>query len=140
LGWGYPYLNGYWNSYDDYDPQPASDYTASQYPEYQPNQYQESQPEQSEPERPSYTPGPQNQPTPSQSEPAAAAPEIPATTLVFKDGRPNERVHNYLLTAKTLSILDRNRRDIPVDQIDLAATEEANRATGVEFAIPGGGR
>jgi hypothetical protein len=145
-GWGYPYLNGFWNDdFDSYDAQPASNYAASQYPEYAPSQYQgqyeDPQPEQAEPERPSYTPRPSSQPAPSASEPApAAAAEVPATTLVFKDGRPNQQIHNYLLTATTLSVLDRNRRDIPVDQIDLAATEKANRATGVEFSLPGGGR
>jgi hypothetical protein len=140
-GWGYPYLNGYWNSYDDYDAQPGSDYTASQYPQYDPNQYEDPQRAQPEPEQPSSSPWPYNQPAPANPQPATAAgSEIPATTLVFKDGRPNEQVRNYLMTAKTLTILDRNHRDIPVDQIDLAATEKVNRETGIEFAIPGGGR
>jgi len=140
-GWGYPFLNGYWDSNDDYDTQPASNYAASQYPEYAPSQYEKPSPDQSQPEEPSYTPWPYSQPAPSESQAAPAAiAEVPSTTLVFKDGRPNEQVHNYLLTSKTLSILDRNRRDIPVDQIDVAATARANQAAGVDFAIPGGGR
>jgi hypothetical protein len=43
-----------------------------------------------------------------------------------------------LLTAHTLTVLDPQRRDIPVDQIDLAATSRANREAGVEFALPSG--
>jgi hypothetical protein len=137
-GWGFPYMNGFWGSSADYDSQPASNYAASQYPEYAPSQYpsqyEEPQLGQSEPEDPSYTQWPDSEPAP------ASAAEVPATTLVFKDGRPNQQIHNYMLTSTTLSILDRNRREIPVDQIDLAATAKANRAAGVEFSLPGGGR
>jgi hypothetical protein len=57
--------------------------------------------------------------------------------VVFKDGRPNEHIHNYLLTATTLSVLDRQRRDIPVDQIDLVATVRMNHEAGVDFSLPG---
>ena len=61
-------------------------------------------------------------------------------TLVFKDGRPPQQIHNYLLTATTLSVLDQRRQEIPVDQIDLAATAKVNRAAGASFALPGGSR
>ena len=60
-----------------------------------------------------------------------------AVTLVFKDGRPPEQIHNYLLTPITLTVIDQHRRDIPVDQIDLNATAKANLQAGVEFSIPG---
>ncbi len=141
-GWGYPFLNGWWDSPYDYDDstQPAANYAASQYPEYAPSAYEGAQPEQPEAQD---DPSPYSQPTPAAAQPVlvtpAPAPDAPVT-LVFKDGRPNEQIRNYLLTSKTLSVLDRNRRDIPVDQIDLAATEKANRSAGVEFSIPGGGR
>jgi hypothetical protein len=59
-----------------------------------------------------------------------------ATTIVFKDGRPSEQIHNYALTQTNLYVMDQERRDIPLDQIDLAATEKANRAVGVEFQVP----
>jgi hypothetical protein len=75
---------------------------------------------------PSYAPTPQGQ------IPAAEN----ATTIVFKDGRPSEQIHNYALTQSTLFVLDQNRRDIPLDQVDLAATENANRAAGMEFQVP----
>ncbi len=58
--------------------------------------------------------------------------------LVFKDGRPSLEIHNYALTRTTLYVLDQHHRDIPVDDIDLAATQKANRDAGVDFRIPSG--
>ncbi len=69
-------------------------------------------------------------------------PEEPGDTitLVYKDGRPSEQIHNFLLSRTTLSIWDKDRdrryRNIPVDELDLAATEKANREAGVDFALP----
>lgn len=65
----------------------------------------------------------------------APANEI-VTTIVFKDGRPAERVHNYALTPSTLYVLDAHKQDIPIGQIDLSATEKVNRAAGIEFQVP----
>jgi len=59
-----------------------------------------------------------------------------AVTVIFKDGRPSEQIHNYLLTASTLTVLDQKYREIPVDQINLGATEETNRADGIDFRVP----
>lgn len=135
----YPILPASWDYYgDDYDSQPASNYAASEYPEYMPGPYDAYPPDQPEPQQPEYTPWPYSSPAPSAVQPtpaAAPAPEAPVT-LVFKDGRPNERIQNYMLTAKTLSVLDQNRREIPVDQIDLAATARVNHAAGIDFALP----
>jgi hypothetical protein len=61
-------------------------------------------------------------------------------TLVFKDGRPAEQIHNYMLTRTTLYVQDERRREIPVDELDLAATVKANKAAGVDFQVPGGTR
>jgi hypothetical protein len=61
----------------------------------------------------------------------------PPITVVFKDGRAPETMQNYMLTAKTLTDLDNQHyHEIPVDQIDLAATEKANLASGVDFRVP----
>ncbi len=72
--------------------------------------------------------------------PEYQSPTAPASqasvTLIFKDGRPEEHIHNYLLSRTTLTVLDQGRHEIPVDQLDLAATEQANRASGVEFRLP----
>jgi hypothetical protein len=59
-----------------------------------------------------------------------------AVTLVFKDGRPPEKIHNYALTRTTLYVTDTHHREIPVADLDLAATERANRVAGVSFQLP----
>lgn len=82
-------------------------------------------------------------PWPSGSRPASnAVPAAPAAaegavTLIFRDGRASEQIHNYLVTPTTLAVLDQQRRDIPLDQIDLVATVRANRDAGVDFSVPG---
>ena len=61
----------------------------------------------------------------------------PATTLIFKDGRPPAQVHNYALTATTLYALDgESHQEIPLSLLNVPATVEANRAAGVDFALP----
>lgn len=151
-GWGYPYLLNTWDwNDDDYDSQPAGNYAASQYPEYAPGPAAQAYPDQTypdqaspdqpEPQQPGgYTPWPYSSPAPSSAQPAPddppAVPATSAVTLVFKDGRPNQTIHNYLLTSTTLSVLDTNRRDIPVDQIDIPATARLNRQSGVDFSLP----
>jgi hypothetical protein len=71
--------------------------------------------------------------------PPAAAPvhAQPTTVLIFKDGRPPEKVHNYALTGSTLYALDGDmNREIPLALLNLPATVETNRAAGVDFALP----
>ena len=137
-GWGYPYLPNYWDNSDDYDSQPASNYAAAQpsYPEYSPEPYDAAEPDSAESQQP---PWPSSHPAPSTTQPTSASiapPSESPVTLVFKDGRPNEQIHNYLMTATTLSVLDQRHRDIPVDQLDLTATARLNREAGIEFAVP----
>jgi hypothetical protein len=70
---------------------------------------------------------------------AVAAPlhAQPATTLIFKDGRSPVQVHNYALTGSTLYDLDgESRKEIPLALLNVPATIEANRAAGVDFALP----
>jgi hypothetical protein len=72
-----------------------------------------------------------SRPAPEQPEPEDAV------TLVFKDGRPSEQVRNYMLTRTTLTIADGHRlREFPIADLDLPATEAANRKAGVAFAVP----
>jgi hypothetical protein len=63
------------------------------------------------------------------------APET-AVTLIFKDGRPSEQIHNYMLTRTTLYVQEQHLRRIPVDQIDLEATSKVNLDAGVDFSLP----
>ena len=63
-----------------------------------------------------------------------------AVTLVFKDGRPNQEIHNYLLTRTTLYVQEQRTHEIAVADLDLAATEKANREAGVDFRLPDSSR
>jgi len=56
--------------------------------------------------------------------------------LVFKDGRTPLEIHNYALTPTTLYVLDQQRREISVEEIDLAATQKVNRDAGIDFQFP----
>ena len=141
---GYPYAHGYpylsppiFNDSDNYDSQPASNYAAPQ-PDvpYQTQPYPPQSEDQPEPPAPPDS-FPQ-QPNPSHLGHYNGAPSPPSSappvTLIFKDGRPPEQIYNYLLTANTLTVLDQNRRDIPVSQIDVDATAKANLQAGVTFS------
>ncbi|MGD0797029.1 MAG: hypothetical protein ABR910_04825 [Acidobacteriaceae bacterium] len=76
-------------------------------------------------------------PYPPVAEQPQAEPEPEdAVTLVFKDGRLTEQIHNYLLTRTTLYVQDGRRREIAVGDLDLAATAKANREAGVDFQLP----
>jgi len=92
------------------------------------------------PEQGPSAPRPQYQPNAGASHIITVPANQPTITLVFKDHRPNEQIHNYLLNGTTLSVWDQHPRDIPVDQLDLAATEQLNRDAGVDFHLPAGSR
>ena len=128
---------GYWNDPDTgdygYDDSQAQPYYGPSYDGYDP-QADQFQP----PEPPSY----ESQPRPyyqqsSAASPSPAPPTQSAVVLVFKDGRPSEQIHNYLLSRDTISIWDQHPREIPISQLDLEATEKANRDAGVDFKLPG---
>jgi len=130
--WSYwpwwPYF-GNWDSNYDY----PSDTTAApaQYPDQNSDQYYAPEPSQQDNSRPAYQP-----------EIAASAvpayPE-PAVTIVYKDGH-SQQIHNYALTRTTLLMLDNASSglspQIPLDQVNLPATEQINRAAGVDFRVP----
>jgi len=71
--------------------------------------------------------------------PVAQAPEpepASAVTIIFKDGN-SQQIHNYMLTRTTLYVQDEHRREIPVEELDLPATQRVNRDAGVAFQLPG---
>ena len=76
------------------------------------------------------------QPNFEMASPAPAPAREEAVTLIFKDGRPPEQIHNYLLTRSTLYVGDLHRHAIPTDQLDLVATARVNQEAGVEFRLP----
>ena len=70
--------------------------------------------------------------------PADDAKEEPAvpTTLVFRDGRRSE-VENYAIVGDMLWVFNEQRRTkIPIAELNLKATQQANEDRGVDFAIP----
>jgi hypothetical protein len=112
---------GYYDNSGYANPAPPADYAPPQYAA-QPVEQAEVAPPAAY--RPTYQ---KAQPPP---EPEAAV------TLVFKDGRPIEQIHNYMLTRTTLYVQDERRREIPVDDLDLAATQKINKDDGVDFQLP----
>jgi hypothetical protein len=71
---------------------------------------------------------------------AAVIPSVvgrPEVTLLYKDGRPEERIQNYALSRATLYVLDGPApREILLDQLDIERTEKANREAGIDFQLP----
>ncbi len=122
-----PGIGPYFTGYPD-----ALDYDDSSAPPANPPEAYDAQPDDQGPPEP---PGPYQSASdlPHQS-------SIPdseeAVTLIFKDGRPPEQIHNYVLTPKTLYVGDQHHRDIPTDQLDLVATAKVNHDAGVDFHLP----
>ena len=121
----WPYF-GDWGSSDQSGYADQSDTGGGQEEAYAPQadqQYGDSAPA-----YPSYPPPPSAEPSPE-----------PAVTLVFKDGH-SQQVHNYAATRTTLLLLDGassgRTSQVPLDEIDVAATERVNREAGVDFSLP----
>lgn len=128
-----PYYLGYPDDFGyDYDNDQADD-QAQQAQPAQEDAYA-GEPYAREPEPwPAYPP---EQPAGAAGQPVPAAQE--PVTLIFKDGRQPEQVHNYMMTGSTLYVLDQKRREIPIQDLDLTATANANRDAGVDFPLPPG--
>lgn len=116
---------GYYDNSAYANPAPPADYGSQPYPAPPIEQAEVATPGSYRPafERPQPEPEPES-----------------VVTLVFKDGRPNEQIHNYMLTRTTLYIQDGHRSEIPIADLDLAATQKINKDAGVDFQLPGTGR
>jgi hypothetical protein len=70
-------------------------------------------------------------------EPSTGADEKPpATLLVYRDGHKVE-VQDYAILGKTLWVFSEQRtRQVPLADLDLAATERVNGDRGVDFSAP----
>jgi hypothetical protein len=79
-------------------------------------------------------------PQPAEAHSNGSQPSQAAVTLIYKDGRPPEQIHNYILTGTTLYVGNRWPAEIPVDELDLAETVKVNRDAGVDFQMPAGTR
>ena len=73
---------------------------------------------------------------PAEVHPAPIQPPQQAVTLIFKDGRAPEQIHNYILTGTTLYVGDRRPSEIPIDELDLKETTRVNQDAGVDFQMP----
>jgi hypothetical protein len=118
-----PYFIGYPDAfgYDDFSTSP--DYAPGEYDAQPADQGQQASPG-------AY------QPPYGMSHQSLAPASEQAVNLFFKDGRPPLQIHNYLLTRTTLFVEDGHHREIPTDQLDLAATAELNHDAGVDFRLP----
>jgi len=74
---------------------------------------------------------------------ATASPTAPSPiaskplTVIFKGGRAPEKMQNYMVNSSSLTNLDSEHFEkIPLDQIDVAATQQANRSSGIDFQVP----
>jgi hypothetical protein len=139
LGYGYPYdLDpGFFNWGDNDDS--GNDQSSAAPPEQAPYpDYGYGAPDESPQE------GFYGEVPPPSGQVTGSAPVIPSgqpLTVIFKSGRAPVTMQDYMLTAETLTDLDsRHYEQIPIDEIDVAATQQANRAAGVGFEIPGAAR
>lgn len=133
-----------WWGYDDSSDSQVAASQGPTLPDYEP----QLPPPDEQPDSPSlppwpsiYSPNPPENPN-QQSAPVYVEPPQPVepVTLVFNDGRPSEKIHNFVVTAGTLYVMDQQRQDIPIAELDLVATARVNRQAGVEFNIPGASR
>ncbi len=134
-GWidGYPYGYPYDDIYGDYGDSDTTDSDNSQASANAAPEGNYAQP----PYEPYQPPAlPPWQPNSVLPHPSPAAGSEDAVTLIFKDGRPPEQIHNYVLTRTTLYVEGPHRRDIPTSQLDLIATAKVNRDAGVDFHLP----
>lgn len=108
------------------------------YPAY-PDAANQQQQQGVQPAPPSSSVAPQRQEYHFASASAAASTPISSKplTVIFKGAREPEKVQNYMVTATTLTDLDtENFEKIPLSEVDIAATQQANRRSGIDFQIP----
>jgi hypothetical protein len=98
----------------------------------QPDQSYAPEPEPEPETRPAYQSYQPDEPAPPQT-------AEPALTIVYKDGHSQE-IHNYAVTRTSLLLLDEastgHTPEISLEEINLLATEQVNRAAGVNFKVP----
>jgi len=68
--------------------------------------------------------------------PAVSEEKLPTTLLVYRDGHQVE-VQDYAILGKTLWVFsDQTTRQVPLADLDLAATQNVNGERGVDFNAP----
>jgi hypothetical protein len=149
-GWyTYPYVvdPGFydWGATDyssgDSSDQQGANYSANQGPEYQPEPAADESRAQYPPRREAYTREASSAPVQIQeyhfANSSSPAPAGPPLTVIFKGGRTPLKMQNYMVNSTSLTDFDREHFEkIPLDQVDLAATEQINRQHGIDFQVP----
>ncbi|HYK34557.1 hypothetical protein [Alloacidobacterium sp.] len=124
-------LNSYWDY--PYSSEYSDDQTASY-----PAQSQVENNNDYGPETAQYDPQQMQDVPPPPPDSGGPTPQAPLT-LIFKDGH-SQQIRNYAMTRTTLYVLDEvgsgRRPEIPLDEINVSATEKTNQAAGVDFAVP----
>jgi hypothetical protein len=150
-GYGYPYVidPGFydWGDSDSsapdnsaYDQSGAAPYSQAPYADYGYGAPGETAQEGFQGEMPLASAQGQQLAATGTTAPSASVAEQPLT-VIFKSGRAPVKIQNYIVTARVLTDLDpRQYEQIPIDQIDVAATQRVNSAAGVGFEIPGASR
>jgi len=78
------------------------------------------------------------QPAQTKTQREAKAHKLPTTAFIYRDGRQLE-AQNYAILGKTLWVFDEDlTRKIPLNDLDLDATQKRNEDRGVEFVPPNG--
>lgn len=135
-----------WNGDSDTSQQappeiPARSDYAPQQPNAQPAPYDEEYPAARAPYNPEAQQPAIGQSAVSRNEVQTNGLDHPAITLVFKDGRPAEKVRSYALTGSSIFVAEPgHQRTIPITDLDLPATIEQNREAGVDFQLPANSR
>ena len=72
-----------------------------------------------------------------QNQGSMSAQQPPAyTILVFRDGH-KQSVQNYVVAGDTIWIItEQSAKKVPLSELDIAATQQANSVNGVEFRVP----
>jgi hypothetical protein len=142
--WGYPYwgLGWGWGSDDSYPAQTTNNYY--QYPQYPPpdaygSGYQssdQSDQQQAEIDRLNDEVTRLREDRQLQNVPKPGAKPGEETELVFRD-KHTEKIQNYAIVGQTLWVLSELRsRKVPLADLDIAATQQANEARGIDFELP----
>lgn len=78
----------------------------------------------------------QNRPAPPPGTSMSVVPPAASTTFVFRDGS-RVSAQNYAITGQTLWVLsEHTAKKFPLANLDRAATEQVNAASGVELHLP----
>jgi hypothetical protein len=143
--WGYTYNPWWWwdndSSYDDTYEQDLAN--ANLMNEQSLEEQRMLRQEEADGDQDAYAPSPRRSPyvQPGQeaapaAKPSSGSPLMPETVLVFRDHHQQE-IENYAIVGQTLwSFAPEHNQRIPLSDLDLTATAQANDDRGLTFRIP----